>query len=93
MPEEKQRHSDRLAEERLELMPRGVRDKLDRVGYKVHLAEWQMLSLTERERLRDLPCDGASDVAAYAEEVERLIRGKTGKAPDKVQPKAQSGKR
>ena len=39
-------------EEALELMPRGVRDKLDRVGIKLHLAEWEQLTMTEREQLR-----------------------------------------
>lgn len=90
MPEDKQRHSDHLAEERLELMPRGVREKLDRVGFKVHLSEWQALSMPERQRLRDWPCDRTEEVAAYAAEVERLVRGVTGKAPDKISRKLEA---
>jgi len=84
MGDEKQREADRLAEERLELMPRRVRDKLDRVGFKLHLAEWQALSMAERERLRDLSCTSADEVACYAAEVERLVRRITGKPPEKL---------
>ena len=87
MRDAKQREADRLAEERLELMPRGVRDKLDRVGLKVHLVEWQGMTLAERERLRDLPCDSAEDVARYGAEVERLVRRITGSAPARLIPK------
>jgi hypothetical protein len=77
--------ADRLAEERLELMPRTVRDKLDRVGIKLHLKEWQQLSMAERERLRDLPCEHAGDVARYAVAVEQLVRRLTGKAPERIE--------
>jgi hypothetical protein len=53
-------------EKELELIPRSIRDKLDRVGIKLHLKDWQKLSLTDRRRLRDLPCDSRDDVARYA---------------------------
>ena len=76
--------ADRLAEERLELMPRAVRDKLDRVGIKLHLQEWQQLSMAERQRLRDLPCAHADEAAGYAREVEQLVLRLTGKAPDRI---------
>jgi hypothetical protein len=91
MRDEKQREADRLAEERLELIPRSVRDKLDRVGFKVHLAEWQAMSMAERERLRDLPCARSDEVARYAGEVEQLVRRITGKPPEKIK-KGQSRK-
>jgi hypothetical protein len=84
MRDEKQRAADRLAEERLELIPRSVRDKLDRVGLKVHLAEWRAMSMEERERLRDLPCVRSDEVARYAGEVEQLIRRITGAPPEKI---------
>ena len=70
--------------ETLELMPRGVRDKLDRVHIKLHLRDWQQLTLGEREHLRDLPCTAPDDVAAYTTEVERLIRRATGREPERV---------
>ncbi len=87
MRDDKQREADRLAEARLELMPRGVRDKLDRVGFKVHLTEWKAMSLADRQRLRDLPCDSADDVARYAAEVERLVRRITGTPPERLKAK------
>ena len=61
------------ADDDLELMPRSVRDKLDRVEIKVHLRDWQSMSLQERIALRDLPCSGDADVARYRREVERLV--------------------
>ena len=82
MRDARKREADRIAEERLELMPRGVRDKLDRIGLKVHLAEWQAMALSAREQLRDLPCETAEQVAHYARVVEQLVRSVTGKAPD-----------
>lgn len=84
MRDEKQREADRLAEERLELMPRSVRDKLDRVGYKVHLVEWQAMTMAERQRLRDWPCASAEESARYAAEVERLVQRLTGKSPQRL---------
>lgn len=81
---DKNRAADRAAEERLELMPRGVRDKLDRVGIKLHLRDWQELTMSDRERLRDLPCTTTQDVAAYAAEVDRLVRRVTGREPERL---------
>ena len=72
-------------------MPRVVRDKLDRVGFKVHLKDWQVLSLPERERLRDLPCATRVEVEQYAETVVALVRGVTGRPPEKLQPKVKDG--
>jgi hypothetical protein len=78
------RKTDQLAEEQLELMPRSVRDKLDRAGLKVHLKEWQALSMAEREHLRDLPCASAAEVARYAAEVERLVERVAGRSPERL---------
>jgi len=78
-----QREADHLAEERLELLPHSVRHKLDRVGIKLHLKDWQALSLTERERLRDLPCETADQVTHYAATVEQLVMRVTGSPPDR----------
>jgi len=69
---------------RLDLMPHEVRDKLDRAGIKLHLKEWQALSLPERERLRDLPCDGDEVIRRYAAEVEQLVVRLTGKPPERL---------
>ncbi len=66
----------------LTLIPRTVRDKLDRVGIKVHLREWELLSIEERRRLVEEPCQSAADVARYRAEVTALIRRRTGRDPD-----------
>lgn len=68
----------------LELIPRRVRDKLDRVGIKVHLREWQAMSQADRRLLCDLPCSAADEVAGYAASVVRLVREVTGKDPDRL---------
>ena len=79
--------ADREAEERLELMPRSIRDKLDRVGIKIHLREWQLLSLEERTRLRDLPCSNDDETARYLEFLESVVICATGHRPDRLLPK------
>ena len=56
----------------LTLMPRGVRDKLDRVGIKLHLREWSLLTLDERRWLVDAPCASDADMARYAAELDDL---------------------
>ena len=68
----------------LELITRAVRDKLDRVGIKVHLREWQAISRADRQLLCDLPCSTAAEVTHYAATVESLVRSVTGRAPDRL---------
>jgi hypothetical protein len=75
----------RRLEDALELMPRSVRDKLDRVGIKLHLAEWQMLTLEERGRLRDQVCEGAGEIDRYRADLEALVRARCGKSADRLQ--------
>jgi len=82
-----QGETDRSAEERLDLVPRGVRDKLDRAGIKLHLKEWQALSLAERQRLCELPCNTDPDVARYAQEVRDVLMRYTGRPPEALKPK------
>lgn len=43
-------------EDDLALIPRSLRDKLDRVGIKLHLEEWERFTLAERRRLVDQAC-------------------------------------
>jgi hypothetical protein len=66
----------------LELIPRSVRDKLDRAGIKLHLRDWQMLSMDERRDLVDRRCESSDDVARYRQNLEDLIRRRTGNAPE-----------
>jgi Conserved nitrate reductase-associated protein (Nitr_red_assoc) len=68
----------------LELISRAIRDKLDRVGIKLHLNEWQALTLAERAQLRDTACESAAEIKGYAALVDDLVRRRTGKAPDRM---------
>jgi len=72
------------ADEDLVLMPRAVRDKLDRVGIKLHLREWNLLTLAERRTLVERACDSAAEVACYAAAVEALVLAHTGKPADRL---------
>jgi hypothetical protein len=66
----------------LTLMSRAIRDKLDRAGIKLHLKEWQVLTLAERAQLRDAPCETVDEIARYRALVETLLRRRTGHEPD-----------
>jgi hypothetical protein len=66
----------------LALIPRAVRDKLDRVGIKLHLKDWELLTLEERRRLLHQACESAADIERYRDELTALIRMRTGRAPD-----------
>jgi hypothetical protein len=68
----------------LELMPRSVRDKLDRVGIKLHLREWALLALEERRRLVDAPCDSDEEAARYAADLDALVQRHTGHAAERL---------
>jgi hypothetical protein len=68
----------------LVLMSRGVRDKLDRVGIKLHLKEWQALGLAERAQLRDTPCESPAEVDRFAALVDELVQRCTGRVPDRL---------
>ncbi len=71
----------------LELIPRAVRDKLDRVGIKLHLHEWIQLAHAERFQLRDLSCDTPAAIAHYRTTVVDLVRRYTGADPTPLEPK------
>jgi len=68
----------------LELMPRSVRDKLDRARIKLHLRQWQRLLLEERRSLRDAPCDAPEEIERYRSALIDLVRRRTGDAPDDI---------
>ena len=80
----------RQLEDALTLMSRAIRDKLDLVGIKLHLEQWQALDLEERARLRDTPCASTADVDRYRALVEELVRARTGKEPDRMPPRGAS---
>lgn len=66
----------------LTLMPRSLRDKLDRVGIKLHLKEWALFTLDERRRLVDQACDSTAEIDRYRADLTALFRQRTGRDPD-----------
>ncbi len=73
-------------EEALVLMSRSVRDKLDRVGIKLHLAEWQALTIEERTQLRDQACGSAPEIERYRSDLEKMVLARCDKAVSKIPP-------
>ncbi len=61
-----------------------MRDKLDRVGLKMHLKEWQACSHAERQQLCDLPCGTDDEIARYAARVDDLVRRVSGKPAERI---------
>jgi len=57
----------------LALIPRVVRDKLDRAAVKIHLAEWQALALEERRELYELPCTRPEEIAQFRNRLDVLV--------------------
>ncbi len=74
----------RAAEAALTLMPRAVRDKLDAVGVKLHLAEWERLPVVDRQHLRDWDCGSVDEIDAYRERLIAVVRRHCGKDPDRL---------
>jgi hypothetical protein len=74
----------RPEEQDLELIPRVVRDKLDRVGIKLHLKDWGALTRAERATLCELPCDNDAEVRDYAAAIEAMVLRVTGKAAERI---------
>ena len=57
------------------LIPRAVRDKLDRIAVKLHLRDWQALSLAQRQQICDQPCDSR----AQGEQLIALLQSLLGR--------------
>jgi hypothetical protein len=68
------------------LIPRDVRDKLDHVAVKLHLREWQALTLAQRQRLCDLPCASADQAARFRAVLGDLL----GREPEPQRHKARA---
>ena len=66
----------------LEFIPRSVRAKLDRIGVKLHLNDWQSFSFVERRHLCDEACKSPAEVASYGARLADLIRRRTGRSPE-----------
>jgi hypothetical protein len=70
----------------LTLIPRSLRDKLDRVGVKLHLREWEALTHGERRRLVDQRCESDEEIERYRRELIALVRERTGHDADLLPP-------
>jgi hypothetical protein len=57
----------------LEFIPRAVRDKLDRVAIKLHLSQWQALTLEERRELYEMPCTGSEEISKFRVRLDALV--------------------
>lgn len=57
----------------LELIPLSVRHKLDCAEIKLHLPQWQALTLDERARLLRTPCRTPVEVSAYRALLHEMI--------------------
>ena len=57
----------------LSLIPLSIRYKLDRAEIKLHLSQWQKISLDDRQRLLDTPCGTAAEITGYRALLLELI--------------------
>lgn len=57
----------------LELIPLSVRHKLDCAEVKLHLQQWQALTIDERALLVTLPCRSEDEVRGYRELLDEMI--------------------
>ncbi len=64
----------------LRCIPMSVRMKLDRVGIKLSLKQWNRLPGTERQALIDRPCEGGAQTESYREFLSRAIEAHTASA-------------
>jgi hypothetical protein len=60
-------------EDDLTWIPRLVRGKLDRAGVRIHLADWQKLSLDARRALTAWACDTPEEIAAFRARLVELF--------------------
>ena len=68
----------------LRCIPMQVRCKLDTCGIKLKLADWNHMSMGEREALVELACSTENEIQTYREYLQSLIVQKTGKAPSEL---------
>jgi hypothetical protein len=64
----------------LHCVPMSVRMKLDQVGIKLSLKQWNRIPHAERRQLIEQPCDGASGTESYKRNVAALIEKHTSTA-------------
>ncbi len=75
----------------LDWIPRPVRDKLDQVGIKLHLKEWQAFRVTERQELCALHCRTPAEKKAFQGRLETLALQRCGALPRRMTQKIEEG--
>lgn len=65
----------------LRCIPMSVRLKLDVVGIKLSLKQWNRLVTADRARLLHLPCTAASERDAFREALVQMVQTRTGAPP------------
>ena len=55
------------------LIPLSIRYKLDRAEIKLHLSQWQKISIDDRQRLLETPCGTATELTTYRALLLELI--------------------
>ncbi len=73
-------------------IPRSVRDKLDHVGIKLHLKEWQAFPLEDRQALCALSYQTAVEKKAFLERLDALALQHCGALPRRLSPDRLGGK-
>jgi hypothetical protein len=70
----------------LECVPMTIRRKLDRIGLKVHLAQWQALSQGERLAICHLPAQEADECEALRTFIVETVKRTSGVEPKDLTP-------
>jgi hypothetical protein len=65
-------------------IPMSVRLKLDNVGVKVSLKQWNRLERAERDELLVRPCDAPADRHSYRDYLVAAIEARTGDKPGEL---------
>jgi hypothetical protein len=70
-------------------IPMSVRLKLDQVGVKVSLKQWNRFERAERDELLLRPCESADEQGAYRNYLLSVLRARTGDAAQQLPIEAQ----
>ena len=65
-------------------IPMAVRLKLDNVGVKVSLKQWNKLARDERDQLLLGPCETPADRRAFRDQLVAAIEARTGDKPSEL---------
>jgi hypothetical protein len=74
----------------LDCVPMTVRRKLDRIGLKVHLAQWQALGQGERLAVCHLPADSPEECDAMRTFIVEMVKRTCGVKPGELKPEQSS---